>query len=202
MSQGIPWDSCITLTCNQGWWQTMATLLGQVRQGLRMQMWVILTCPRALRQLQAGKRWGKGEGTGREKHSRLPEHQLCFYMQFKHSFIQQRLTECLPSTKHCLGQGAKWCERIVSHVWFFVTPMDCSPQAPLSMEFSRQEYWSGLPFPTPGDLPDSGIEPVSLASPIPAGRFFTTAPTRKPTIISKFTHIAANGKTSFFLMTE
>ena len=126
MSQGIPWDSHITLTCNQGWWQMMATLLGQVRQGLRMQMWVILTCPRALHQLQAGKRWGKGEGTGREKHSGLPEHQLCFYTQFKHSFIQQRLTECLPSTKHCLEQGAKWCECIVSHVWFLVTPMDCS----------------------------------------------------------------------------
>ena len=44
-------------------------------------------------------------------------------------------------------------------------------QAPLSMEFSRQEYWSRLPFPTPGDLPDPGIEPESLAS--PAGRFFT-----------------------------
>ena len=36
--------------------------------------------------------------------------------------------------------------------------MDCSPQGPLSMEFSRQEYWSGLPFPSPGDLSDSGIE--------------------------------------------
>ena len=37
-------------------------------------------------------------------------------------------------------------------------PMDCSHQAPLSIEFSRQEYWSGLPFPSPGDLPDPGIE--------------------------------------------
>jgi len=46
-------------------------------------------------------------------------------------------------------------------------------QAPLSMEFSRQEYWSGLPFPPPGDLTDLGIEPTSLASPALAGRFFT-----------------------------
>ena len=38
-------------------------------------------------------------------------------------------------------------------------PMDCSLYAPLSMEFSRQEYWSELPFPTPGDLPDPGIKP-------------------------------------------
>ena len=42
-------------------------------------------------------------------------------------------------------------------------PMDCSCQAPLSMGFSRQEYWSGLPFPSPGDLPDLGIKPGSPA---------------------------------------
>ena len=91
---------------------------------------------------------------------------------------------------------------MLSHILLFVIPRTVAHQAPLSVEFSRQEYWSGLPFPTPGDLPDSGIEPVSLVSLILAGRFFTTASTRKPTIISRFTHIAANGKTSFFLMTE
>ena len=42
-------------------------------------------------------------------------------------------------------------------------PMDCSRQAPLSMGFPRQEYWSGLPFPLPGDLPDPGIKPRSSA---------------------------------------
>ena len=45
-------------------------------------------------------------------------------------------------------------------------------QAPLSMEFSRQEYWNGLPCPPPGDLPDPGIKPVSLTSPALAGGFF------------------------------
>lgn len=50
-------------------------------------------------------------------------------------------------------------------------------QAPLSMEFSRQEYWRGLPFPTLGDLSDPGIELVSTVSSILAGRFFTTEPT-------------------------
>ena len=45
----------------------------------------------------------------------------------------------------------------------FCDPMNCTPHAPLSMEFPRQEYWSGLPFPTPGDLPSPGIEPMSLA---------------------------------------
>ena len=51
---------------------------------------------------------------------------------------------------------------------------DCSSPGSLSTEFSRQEYWSGLPFPTPGDLPDPGIEPSSLPSPAMAGRFFKT----------------------------
>ena len=49
--------------------------------------------------------------------------------------------------------------------------------APLTVEFSRQEYWIGLPLPIPGDLPDPGIEPSSLASPALVGRFFTTTAT-------------------------
>jgi len=49
-------------------------------------------------------------------------------------------------------------------------------QASLSMGFSRQGYWSGLPFLIPGDLPDPGIEPVSLVSPALAGGFFSTVP--------------------------
>ena len=52
-------------------------------------------------------------------------------------------------------------------------------QVPLSMEFSRQEYWSGLPFPTPGDPPNPGIEPASPVSPALAGGFFTTVPPGK-----------------------
>ena len=51
--------------------------------------------------------------------------------------------------------------------------MGYRPPGPLSMEFSKQEYWSGLPFPSPGDLPGSRIEPVSLAL---AGSFFTIEP--------------------------
>ena len=46
----------------------------------------------------------------------------------------------------------------------------------------KKEYWSGLPFPTPGDLSNSGIEPASLASPALAGRFFTTVPPGKPLV--------------------
>ena len=55
--------------------------------------------------------------------------------------------------------------------------MDYSPQVPLSMEFSRQECWSRVPFPPPRNLPDTGLEPTSLAL---AGRFFTTEPPGKP----------------------
>ena len=48
---------------------------------------------------------------------------------------------------------------VLSHVQLFVTPWTVAHQALQSMEFSRQEYWSGLPLPTPGDLPNPGIEP-------------------------------------------
>ena len=53
------------------------------------------------------------------------------------------------------------CIQSLSCVQLFVIPWTVASQAPLSMEFSRQEYWSRLPFPTPGDLPDPRIEPVS-----------------------------------------
>ena len=53
--------------------------------------------------------------------------------------------------------------RVLSRVQLFVTPWTVAHQAPPSMEFSRQEYWSGLPFPSPGDLPDPGIKPGSPA---------------------------------------
>ena len=62
-----------------------------------------------------------------------------------------------------------------SRVRLCVTPWTVAHQAPLSMGFSRQEYWKGLPFPSPGDLPNPGIEPTSLTSPTLAGRFFTTS---------------------------
>ena len=69
---------------------------------------------------------------------------------------------------------------VLSPVQLFVTPWTAARQAPLSMEFSKQEYWSGLPFPSPGNLPNPGAEPVSLASAVLAGRFFTTEPSGKP----------------------
>ena len=62
----------------------------------------------------------------------------------------------------------------------FVTPWTVVHQAPLSLEFSRQEYWSGLPFPPPGDFPGPKIEPESPVPPVLAGRFFTTEPPGDP----------------------
>ena len=59
-------------------------------------------------------------------------------------------------------------------------PLDCSPSGSSVHGIFKQEYWSGLPFPTPGDLPDPGIEPTSPASSALAGGFFTTVPAGKP----------------------
>ena len=64
-----------------------------------------------------------------------------------------------------------------SHVLLSVVPRTVACQAPLSMGFPCQEYWSVLPFPTPGDLSDPWMEPTSLVSPALAGRFFTTSGT-------------------------
>ena len=66
---------------------------------------------------------------------------------------------------------------LFSHVRLFAAPWTVARQTPLSMELSRQEYWSRLLFPAPGDLPNPGIEPESLASPALADGFFTTSAT-------------------------
>ena len=66
---------------------------------------------------------------------------------------------------------------MLCRVWLFVIPWTVVHKAPQSMEFPRQEYWSGLPFPSSGDLPEPGIEPASLTSPALASGFFTTGAT-------------------------
>ena len=63
----------------------------------------------------------------------------------------------------------------------FATSWTVAHQDPLSTDFPRQEYWSGLPFPSPGDLLDSGSEPMSLVSPAMAGGFFSTG--KPPSIL-------------------
>ena len=85
--------------------------------------------------------------------------------------LKSRICVCV-----CVCARAHTRTQFLSHVLFFLTPWTVARQTPLSMEFSRQEYWSGLLFPTPGDLPDPGIEHNPPASPALAGRFFTTVP--------------------------
>ena len=69
------------------------------------------------------------------------------------------------------------CAKLLSRVRLFAASWTVACQAPLSMGFSRQEYWHGLSFPSPGDLPNPGMGPESLSSPALAGRFFTTSAT-------------------------
>ena len=73
---------------------------------------------------------------------------------------------------------------VLNGVRLFVTPWTVARQVPLSVEFSRQEFWSGLPFPTPGHLPDPGIELTSLVHASLRGGFFTTVPHGKPSTLS------------------
>ena len=67
-----------------------------------------------------------------------------------------------------------------SHVQFFETPWTLARSASLSLEFSTHEYWSSLPYLTPGNLPNPVIEPTSLASPVLIVRLLTTASCREP----------------------
>ena len=69
--------------------------------------------------------------------------------------------------------------QLLNRVELFETPWTVAQQAPLSMEFSRQEYWSGLSCPPPGDLPSPGMEPTTPASPALANEFFTISATWK-----------------------
>ena len=69
------------------------------------------------------------------------------------------------------------CAKSLNCVQLFVTLWTVSCQAPQSMGFPRQEYWNGLPFPSPGDLPDPGIKLKSLTFPVLIGGFLTTSAT-------------------------
>ena len=99
------------------------------------------------------------------------------------SFKLVSVIHCLQKFKHILNSTQKlYTSCLLSHfscVWLFETLSTTTHQAPLSMGFSRQENWSGLPFPSPGEnLPDPGFNPPSPAL---AGRFFTTG---KPSMVS------------------
>ena len=106
---------------------------------------------------------------------------IILYSNWKHSWVltlKKPGLSCVLALCVCVCVCV--CVYVFSHVQLSVTPWTVTHQAPLSIEFSRQEYWNGLPFPPPGDLPDSGIKPASLVSLALAGRFFTTVPPGKP----------------------
>ena len=76
---------------------------------------------------------------------------------------------------------ALWvCSQSLTCVRLFAAPWTVARQAPLSLGFPRQEYWSGLPVPSPGGLPDQGLNPYLLQVSCIAGGFFTAEPSRKP----------------------
>ena len=119
------------------------------------------------------------------------------------SFSDNPLTLLLGDFAHCLGntilslsshfllyqvrtyflKGNSQCVHVLSHfsrVWLFVVLWTIAHQGSLSVGFSRQDYWSRLPFPSPGDLPKPGIKPVSPAFPALQVDFFTAEPPGKP----------------------
>ena len=78
---------------------------------------------------------------------------------------------------------------LFSHVQLFVTPWIVARQAPLSMGFSRHQYWNGVPFPSLGYLPDPRIKPASLMSLVLAGGFFTTSASWEAIALSEDTSL-------------
>ena len=103
---------------------------------------------------------------------------VCFFHHKAKSYCAP-WTQPAQRTSHTSPAGVHAC----SCVQLSATPWTVARQAPLSMKFSRQEYWSGLPFPSPGYLPNPGITLMSPASPASPGRFFTTEPSGKPVLM-------------------
>ena len=105
-----------------------------------------------------------------EKHSLGPPLLNVPTMEYKH--ISPHTVYCNTGNCSLVSFTCCYCVCVLSCVRLFVTPWTAARQSPLSMEFSRQEYWSGLPCLSPGDFPDLGIKPMSLASPALADGLF------------------------------
>ena len=101
--------------------------------------------------------------------------EMIFVLEVHFDFCLSSLISLLPTLGNKLDAH---CAQSLSRL--FATPRTVVCQAPLFVGFSRQEYWSGLPLPTPGYLPNPKIKPSSSASPALAGRFFTAEPAGKP----------------------
>ena len=112
------------------------------------------------------KVWTRAGGEKKVVHPSEKNYRASCLRSFKRSAFTQGVISAL-STQEAASPSS-WLTAVVlqslSHVQFFWNPMTAAHQAPLSMGFPRQEYWSGLPFPAPGDLPDPEMGPTSLAS--------------------------------------
>ena len=95
------------------------------------------------------------------------------------SWVEPRMLNVLKAGRP--EQQRTVCVCVLSHVRLSVTPWTVAHQTPLSVGFPRQEYWSGLPFPSPGDILDAGIRPCVSCT---TGGFFTTEPPGKPYRVS------------------
>ena len=136
------------------------------------------------------KAWGMKTASSKRNPACLPEKEVTwtvfasFFLLFTKAFVILSPVEPVVASISCSiptavagPLHAKCLLSCFSHVHLFIALWTVPRQAPLSMEFSRQEYWNGLPFPSPGDLPDPGTEAASLMSPILAGGFFTSSTT-------------------------
>ena len=133
-----------------------------------------------------GLSWGKGSLNCtscccRPECLQLLQNKKCFKRCSSLSCLFPRLSSSFPSPSHPLpphlpplSLSLSLCAQSLSGVRLSVTPWTVARQPPLSMGFPRQEYWSELPFPTPGTLPNPGIKPTSLMSPALASGFFAT----------------------------
>ena len=91
----------------------------------------------------------------------------------------------IPSHAFVVSHFMHVCAKSLQLCPILCSPVDCSPPALLSMGFSRQEYWSGLPFPPPGDLPNPGIKPTSPVSPALQAGSLPSEPSGKPHVWHK-----------------
>ena len=96
---------------------------------------------------------------------------------FQHQRSSKKQSQCLDNCCRLYLCGHACALSHFGRIRLFATPWIVAHQAPPSMRFSRKEYWSRLPCRPPGDLPDPGIEPESLTSPVLAGGFFITSTT-------------------------
>ena len=105
-------------------------------------------------------------------------HQL---LEFTQTHVH-RVGDAIQPSHPLSSPSHSWLERLLTPyttmLSLFAIPWTVARQAPLSMGFSRQGYWNGLPFPPPGNLPNPGIEPMSLTSPASAGGFLTNSTMR------------------------